>query len=111
MTGTERLPLTHRQTAILAFIKDHVRDRGFPPSIREIGDETGIRSPNGVMCHMKALMSKGYIAHDPLLSRGWRVIDAPETQTEKVARLRRELKDLKVRLAEAIAEGEGGDSE
>jgi len=53
--------ITKRQHEILDFIRDKIENRGFPPSIREIGEAFKIASPNGVMCHLKALEKKGYI--------------------------------------------------
>jgi repressor LexA len=54
-------PLTAKQEAIYHFIRKHIETKGFPPAIRDICDEFGISSPNGVMCHLKALQKKGYI--------------------------------------------------
>ena len=53
--------LTGRQQELLNFIGDHLRDHGYPPSIREMADHMGIRSTNGVNDHLKALERKGYI--------------------------------------------------
>src|SRR6476646_4820307 len=53
--------ITKRQHEILDYIRDKIENRGFPPSIREIGEAFEIASPNGVMCHLKALEKKGYI--------------------------------------------------
>ncbi len=53
--------LTKKQEAIYNFIHKHIEMQGFPPAIRDICTEFGISSPNGVMCHLKALESKGYI--------------------------------------------------
>ena len=53
--------ITTRQHEILDYIRDKIENRGFPPSIREIGSAFDIASPNGVMCHLKALEKKGYI--------------------------------------------------
>ena len=61
--------LTSRQQAIYDFIKDMIINRGYGPTVREIGDQFGIRSPNGVMCHLKALEKKGYILRSPNKSR------------------------------------------
>lgn len=58
---TEGPTITKRQHEILDFIRDKIENRGFPPSIREIGEAFKIASPNGVMCHLKALEKKGYI--------------------------------------------------
>ena len=60
-TMSDRVPLTTKQQAIYAFIRKHIQEKGFPPAIRDICTEFGISSPNGVMCHLKALQSKGYI--------------------------------------------------
>jgi repressor LexA len=53
--------ITKRQHEILDFIRDKIENRGYPPSIREIGEAFEIASPNGVMCHLKALEKKGLI--------------------------------------------------
>lgn len=53
--------LTKKQQAIYNFIRKHIEDKKFPPAIRDICTEFSISSPNGVMCHLKALESKGYI--------------------------------------------------
>jgi repressor LexA len=53
--------MTAKQEAIYHFIRKHIESKGFPPAIRDICDEFGISSPNGVMCHLKALQKKGYI--------------------------------------------------
>ena len=46
---------TSRQMAIYEFIRDKIRSRGYGPTVREIGTAFKIRSPNGVVCHLKAL--------------------------------------------------------
>lgn len=56
--------LTPKQRAILAFILDYIRTVGYPPAIRDIGRAFGIGSPNGVMCHLRALQKKGVIHRD-----------------------------------------------
>ena len=58
---SEHPALTTKQLAIFNFIRKHIENKGFPPAIRDICDEFGISSPNGVMCHLKALEKKGYI--------------------------------------------------
>lgn len=54
--------LTRRQREILDFINRKIESRGFPPTIRDIGTAFEIKSPNGVMCHLKALEKKGFIS-------------------------------------------------
>lgn len=56
-------PLTKRQKKVLDCIINSIWKRGYAPSYREIGDLCGISSPNGVVCHMKALEAKGHIKH------------------------------------------------
>ena len=68
--------LTQRQAAILSFIKGFAREKGYPPTIPEIQKEFGIRSPNGVNNHLKALNRKGYLKRDSSRARalsitGW----------------------------------------
>lgn len=53
--------LTKRQQAIFDFIRNTIDGSGFGPTIREIANEMGYRSPNGVMCHLRALQKKGLI--------------------------------------------------
>ncbi|HEX8822444.1 MAG TPA: transcriptional repressor LexA [Archangium sp.] len=61
--------LTERQREILAFIVKETESRGFPPTIREIGEEMDIRSTNGVNDHLKALERKGYLTRGEQQSR------------------------------------------
>ncbi len=69
--------LTSRQSEILAFIRSQITSKGFPPTIREIGSHMGIRSPNGVMCHLKALQTKGILVRGKNLPRAITLTDAP----------------------------------
>ena len=66
--------LTERQAAILSFIKEFASDKGYPPTIPEIQKEFGIRSPNGVNNHLKALIRKGYIKRDSSRARALEII-------------------------------------
>jgi repressor LexA len=61
--------LTDRQREILNFIVKETESRGFPPTIREIGEEMDIRSTNGVNDHLKALERKGYLNRGEQQSR------------------------------------------
>ena len=65
--------LTERQQAIYQFIAQHIRRYGFPPTVREIGEEFGIASPNGVVVNLKALERKGVITREAKMSRGIRL--------------------------------------
>jgi len=66
--------LTGRQTAILDFIVESIRDRGYPPTIAEIGEKFDISSTNGVNDHLLALERKGFIERSSK-ARGIRVTD------------------------------------
>ncbi len=57
--------LTDRQRKILAVIQDAVKDRGFPPTVREIADLVGLASPASVAHQLSALERKGFIKRDP----------------------------------------------
>lgn len=61
--------LTERQREILNFIVKEAETRGFPPTIREIGEEMDIRSTNGVNDHLNALERKGYLTRGEQQSR------------------------------------------
>ena len=54
--------LTDKQQKIYNYIRKHIEGKGYPPAIRDICDAFSISSPNGVMCHLKALEKKGHIA-------------------------------------------------
>jgi repressor LexA len=66
--------LTHRQREILDFISASIVERGFPPTLREIGEHFNIRSTNGVNDHLKALEKKGHLRREDLKSRAMRPI-------------------------------------
>lgn len=70
-----RPALTQRQRQALQFISDCLTDRGYPPTLREIGEHMGIRSTNGVNDHLKALERKGYLIREELKSRALRPVD------------------------------------
>jgi repressor LexA len=67
--------LTDRQRQALEYITDCLNARGYPPTLREIGEHMGIRSTNGVNDHLKALERKGYLVREELKSRALRPVD------------------------------------
>src|SRR5690349_5771115 len=69
--------LTQRQREIYRFIREKIQGRGYGPTVREIGTEFAIKSPNGVMCHLKALQKKGLIHREPNMSRAIQLLDDP----------------------------------
>jgi len=71
---TERASLTHRQREILELIRTTVARRGYPPSVREIGDAVGLSSPSTVHSHLSTLAAEGYIRRDPSKPRAIEII-------------------------------------
>ena len=65
--------LTERQRQILDFIDAEVRRRGYPPSVREIGEAVGLSSSSTVHAHLAALQDKGYLTRDPTKPRALEV--------------------------------------
>ncbi|MEV6300065.1 transcriptional repressor LexA [Actinoplanes sp. NPDC051861] len=79
-------PVTARQERILAVIRDSVRDRGYPPTVREIGAAVGLVSPSSVSHHLKVLERLGLLRRKPNESRAVDVRErsAPATVTVPV---------------------------
>ena len=67
--------LSARQQHMLDFIRDFVRENGFPPSIRDIGQAVGISSTSVVDYNLKALEREGYLHRTREVSRGFRLLD------------------------------------
>jgi repressor LexA len=61
--------LTARQRQVLEFVDSEVRRRGYPPSVREIGEAVGLSSSSTVHAHLAALQDKGYLTRDPTKPR------------------------------------------
>ena len=61
--------LTERQQDVYDLIRSLIVNRGYGPTVREIGEHFGTKSPNGVMCHLRALERKGMIRRSPNKSR------------------------------------------
>jgi repressor LexA len=75
--------LTKRQEQTLEFIRSSIRERGYPPTLREIGEHMGIRSTNGVNDHLRALERKGYLRREDMKSRALRVVDDIESDLQQ----------------------------
>ena len=67
--------LSSRQTSILNFIKQEIRRKGYPPSVREIGNAVNLSSTSTVHGHLAQLEKKGYIRRDPTKPRAIEVLD------------------------------------
>jgi repressor LexA len=74
---TDPATLTHRQKEILDLISSTVQQRGYPPSVREIGEAVGLSSPSTVHSHLSTLAAEGFIRRDPSKPRAIEVI-APD---------------------------------
>ena len=74
--------LTERQQQVLDYIRETVSNRGYPPSVREIGEAVGLSSPSTVHAHLNSLVEAGAIRKDPSKPRALVVID--ETPRPKV---------------------------
>ncbi|GIP37319.1 LexA repressor [Paenibacillus sp. J31TS4] len=71
--------LSSRQHAILEFIKTEVREKGYPPSVREIGEAVGLASSSTVHGHLERLEKKGLIRRDPTKPRAIEITDGDES--------------------------------
>jgi repressor LexA len=79
--------LTHRQRRVLEVIRDSVERRGYPPSMREIGEAVGLTSPSSVAHQLATLERKGFLRRDPNRPRAIEVILPGEARREGSARL------------------------
>ena len=61
--------LAGKRRQILEFIAQEIRDRGYPPSVREIGEAVGLTSPSTVHTHLQVLQRDGYLERDPTKPR------------------------------------------
>jgi repressor LexA len=95
------LPLTERQQAILEYIAQAIVEKGYPPTLREIGARMDIRSTNGVSDHLRALERKGYLERIGMKSRAlkptklgrtflMKSLEVTEEMPEKVIRVDRD---------------------
>ena len=69
--------LTARQQRVYDFISNKIRSQGFGPTIREITDEFGWKSPTAALAHLQALEKKGYIKREPNISRSIQLSNNP----------------------------------
>jgi repressor LexA len=73
--------ISNRQQAILEFIKREVRDKGYPPSVREIGEAVGLASSSTVHGHLDRLEKKGLIRRDPTKPRAIEILDGSDSDS------------------------------
>ncbi|ANC30565.1 transcriptional repressor LexA [Isoptericola dokdonensis] len=77
LLGGQRL--TPRQRGVLETIRTSVETRGYPPTMREIGEAVGLSSPSSVKHQLTTLERKGYLRRDPNRPRAMEVVDSPAT--------------------------------
>lgn len=76
--------LSNRQQAILDFIRSEVREKGYPPSVREIGEAVGLASSSTVHGHLDRLEKKGFIRRDPTKPRAIELLGDDEDELSMV---------------------------
>lgn len=76
--------LTKRQQQILNFIKSEVRKKGYPPSVREIGEAVGLASSSTVHGHLARLEKNGFIRRDPTKPRAIEIIDPADKEFRNI---------------------------
>ena len=74
--------ISTRQREILDYIRDTVADRGYPPSVREIGEAVGLSSPSTVHSHLATLESAGHLRRDPTKPRAIEILDEPAQRSD-----------------------------
>lgn len=98
--------LTDRQHAILEYILQTHRDRGYPPTVREIGDAVGLSSPSSVHAQLRTLVDRGYLRKDADRPRAIVVTsEAPTRPVASVTRLKHRDDIAEVPLLGRIAAG------
>src|SRR3954464_12279 len=75
--------ISKRQQDILDFIKSEVKSKGYPPSVREIGEAVGLASSSTVHGHLARLESKGMIRRDPTKPRAIEILDQEDAAIPK----------------------------
>jgi repressor LexA len=75
--------LTDRQQQVLDYIKKTVDNRGYPPSVREIGDAVGLSSPSSVHAQLNSLVEAGKIRKDPSKPRAIMITDEPRSASAR----------------------------
>jgi repressor LexA len=74
--------ISTRQREILDYIRETVADRGYPPSVREIGEAVGLSSPSTVHSHLATLEASGHLRRDPTKPRAIEILDEPSHRSD-----------------------------
>ena len=67
--------ITNKQREVLEYLKQHVLQKGYPPSVREICDAVGLKSTSYAHAHLESLERNGYIRKDPTKPRAIEIVD------------------------------------
>ena len=81
--------VTDRQRAILDYVHEYVEQNGYPPTVREIGEAVGLRSPSTVHAHLAQLERAGLLRRDPTKPRALELTDRRREGEPAVAEMRR----------------------
>ena len=81
--------VTDRQRAILDYVHEYVEQNGYPPTVREIGEAVGLRSPSTVHAHLAQLERAGMLRRDPTKPRALELTDRKRVEEPAVAKMRR----------------------
>ena len=76
--------MTEKQTLVFDYIVEYTADKGYPPTVRELCDELGFKSPNTAHFHLKGLKDKGYILIAKGKNRGITVLKTPPGSGKKI---------------------------
>jgi repressor LexA len=80
--------LTERQRQVLDYIRSTVEERGYPPSVREIGDAVGLSSPSSVHAQLNSLVAAGMIKKDPSKPRALMIVEETPARASEDRRIR-----------------------
>src|ERR1700716_3405223 len=79
--------LTHRQREILDYLKHMLREKAYPPTVRDIGLAIGLSSSSTVQNHLNTLERKGYIRRDPAKSRAIELVEKDTGRSDVYGRI------------------------
>ena len=83
----EATELTNRQKQVLQVIREFIKKRGYPPTIREAGERLGLTSSASIHAHMAALIDAGYISRDQMKPRALEVLMEEDRNTNNEYRI------------------------
>ncbi|MTV49747.1 transcriptional repressor LexA [Heliobacillus mobilis] len=100
------MKLTPKEQAVYNVIKEHIREKGYPPSVREIGEQMGWASSSTVHIYLKRLEEKGYLRKDPTKPRAIELIPERQERLAEKGQEKSRLDYVQVPLVGAVAAGQ-----